>query len=155
MYSFDKFGEKKWNFQRNQGTGFCVKLLQFPRFNRISFQQRAFQRTCQHCSNLRSMNLPTYSFGDFYIHLQMRRNISLLSFFYIQLFYFRLIAATFKIFASEVLGYQFELVTEEKNDSTLETTNVPLTDFDMVTSSNNNEYPNNILAKLSSCESMM
>ena len=85
----------------------------------------------------------------------MRRNISLLSFFCIQLFYFRLIAATFKIFASEVLGYQFELVTEEKNDSTLETTNVPLTDFDMVTSSNNNEYPNNILAKLSSCESMM
>ena len=64
-YSFDKFGEKKWNFQRNQGTGFCVKLLQFPRFNRISFQQRAFQRTCQHCSNLRSMNLSTYSFGEF------------------------------------------------------------------------------------------
>ena len=60
-YSFDKFGEKKWNFQRNQGTGFCVKLLQFPRFNRISFQQRAFQRTCQHCSNLRSMNL-SFSF---------------------------------------------------------------------------------------------
>ena len=99
------------------------------------------------------MNIPTYSFGgSIYIHLQMRRYISFISFFEI---YFRLIAATFKIFASEVLGYQFELVTEEKNDSTLETTNVPLTDFDMVTSSNNNEYPNNILAKLSSCESMM
>ena len=55
----------------------------------------------------------------------------------------------------DMLAMSRKLVSEEKNDSTLETTKVPLTDFDMVTSSNNNEYPNNILAKLSSCESMM
>ena len=73
----------------------------------------------------------------------------------------RLIAATFKIFASEVLGYQFTLVTEEqeRNESVKADDDVGIRrEFDTAavsTTTNNNEYPNNILAKLSSCESMM
>ena len=72
----------------------------------------------------------------------------------------RLIAATFKIFAREVLGYQFTMVTEEQErNESAEMDDLGISrEFDTAVSTttiNNNEYPNNILAKLSSCESMM
>ena len=74
-----------------------------------------------------------------------------------KLIFFRLIAATFKIFAREVLGYQFTMVEEEQERK--ETDELTISEeFDTAvstTTTNNNEYPNNILAKLSSCESMM
>ena len=74
-------------------------------------------------------------------------------------FFSRLIAATFKIFAREVLGYQFTLVTEEQErNESAEMDDIAIEgEFDTAvsTTTNNNEYPNNILAKLSSCESMM
>merc|ERR550534_2398173 len=60
----------------------------------------------------------------------------------------RLIAATFKIFASEVLGYQFTLVTEEqeRNESVETDDEVGISrEFDTAavsTTTNNNEYPN-------------
>ena len=73
-----------------------------------------------------------------------------------KLIFFRLIAATFKIFAREVLGYQFTMVEEEQErKETDELTIGGEFDTAVSTTTNNNEYPNNILAKLSSCESMM
>ena len=72
----------------------------------------------------------------------------------------RLIAATFKIFAREVLGYEFTMVTEDQDrNESIETQDVTISrgEFNTAvsTTTNNNEYPNNVLAKLSSCESMM
>ena len=69
----------------------------------------------------------------------------------------RLIAATFKIFAREVLGYEFTMVEEEQERKETDELTIGIGEFDTAvsTTTNNNEYPNNILAKLSSCESMM
>ena len=74
-----------------------------------------------------------------------------------KLIFFRLIAATFKIFAREVLGYQFTMVEEEQERKETDELTIGSGEFDTAvsTTTNNNEYPNNILAKLSSCESMM
>ena len=76
-----------------------------------------------------------------------------------KLIFFRLIAATFKIFAREVLGYQFTMVEEEQERKETDELTIGIGEFDTAvsttTTTNNNEYPNNILAKLSSCESMM
>ena len=66
----------------------------------------------------------------------------------------RLIASTFKIFASEVLGYQFTMVTEEQEGNESVDTEISINKA-VSTTTNNNEYPNNILAKLSSCENSM
>ena len=66
----------------------------------------------------------------------------------------RLIASTFKIFASEVLGYQFTMVTEEQEGNESVDTEIAINKA-VSTTTNNNEYPNNILAKLSSCENSM
>ena len=74
-----------------------------------------------------------------------------------KLIFFRLIAATFKIFAREVLGYQFTMVEEEQERKETDELTIggEFDDTAVSTTTNNNEYPNNILAKLSSCESMM